>query len=182
MLEPRVRLLDLLTGLVASLCAVACGGSGEHAQLKVAQPCSAAAGSAIDVASEPDWRRYGDYLPWADVDGCLVRIDVLAERAGPEHCGFQDTRVLITGQPLGAHYTTQADTSEYVRDPGGIYKIPALVSGFDANATLPSGARDTGFRQDERELWLDPADASAAYLKRGDNVERWPLGKVPVCK
>jgi hypothetical protein len=167
--------------LFISTCALGCGASGEHAELRVGQPCTAAAGSPIDVATEPNWRAYGDYTPWTDLSDCLVRIDVLAERVGPEHCNFQDTRVLIMGQPLGARHTSRADTVEYVRDPKGSYGKPAFVSGFSANATLPSGARDTGFRQGERELWLDPTDDSAVYVKSSAGVERWPRGEVPAC-
>jgi hypothetical protein len=66
----------------------------------IARECMANPGSPLDVAGEPDWRQYADYFPWTDVDGCLVRIDVLAERAGPDHCGWEDSRVLITGPSL----------------------------------------------------------------------------------
>lgn len=76
--------------------------------------CDAPEGTPLDVAHEPDWRPYGAYLPWTDRDGCLLRIDVLAERSGPEHCDWQGARTLIGGQPLGARYTAPADGIEFV--------------------------------------------------------------------
>src|SRR5215475_11397071 len=60
------------------------------------QRCHGPAGSPTDVDHEPPWRAYADYREWTTNDGCLVRIDVLADRQGPEHCGYQDARVIIT--------------------------------------------------------------------------------------
>jgi hypothetical protein len=143
--------------------------------------CEATPGAAIDVCSEPNWRPYSAYEDWTDVDGCLVRIDVLAERPGPEHCEWQDTRVLITGEPFGARYTKPENTRHYVRDPAGIYRDQSLVDGFDPDASLPDAARDTGFRRGEVELWIDPDDDSAVFLKGRTKVERWPWGTTPGC-
>ena len=85
--------------------------------------------------------------PWIDRGGCLVRIDVLAERPGPEHCGWQGPTVLIAGRPLGTRYAAQADTIEYVRDPDQVFGRPQLAQGFEPHARLPDGAADTGFRR-----------------------------------
>ena len=148
---------------------------------RLAKACDAEPGSPLDVASEPNWRPYAEYAAWTDAKGCLVRIDVLAERPGPSHCDWQDTRVIITGAPFGARYTQPADSRHYVRDPEGSYGDPALSAGFAADAVLPSGTNDSGFRSGELELWLDPADESAIYLKGPVAVERWPRGDVPLC-
>src|SRR5207302_2730778 len=71
-------------------------------------------------------------LVWrmASYMGCLVRIDILAERPGPEHCGQGGASVLISGRPLGARYGTSADTLEFVRDPDGVFGRPDLSEGF----------------------------------------------------
>lgn len=118
-------------------------------------------GAATDVASEPDWRRYADYRPWSTADGCLVRIDVLADRPGPAHCGFEAARVITLGIPIGARYTDERNAANYVRDPDNVFGDPAIASAFDPQATLPERAVDTGFREHGTALWVDPTDRSA---------------------
>lgn len=145
--------------------------------------CDSPPGSATDVASEPDWRRYGDYRAWTTADGCLVRIDVLADRPGPDHCGWQTARVIIATIPIGKRYSNEGNAASYVRDPDNVFGDPATAAAFDPNAELPPGAADTGFRQGPTELWTDPADGgSAIYLVTGRTVERWPFDPRPaVC-
>lgn len=144
--------------------------------------CDALAGAITDVASEPSWRQYGDYRPWTTADGCLVRIDVLADRSGPEHCGWQSARVIITGIPIGARYTDDRNDAEYVRDPDNVFGDLATASAFDPDAELPDGAVATGLRLQDTELWADAGDPSAIYLVSGTSVERWPLDPEPaVC-
>jgi hypothetical protein len=133
------------------------------------------------VAHEPDWRRHANYLPWTDRDGCLLRIDVVAERPGPDHCGWEKARVLIVGQPLGARYTTPADTTEFVRDPDGVFGRPDLTAGFDPGATLPGDAMDSGYRRGNLAIWHIPGDQTAIWLVSPGGVERWPAGDAPLC-
>jgi hypothetical protein len=158
--------------------AAACG-KGESREEAI--ECESPPGSVTDVANEPKWRSYGDYAPWTDSNGCLVRVDVLAERPGPAHCGFEDTRVLMVGMPLGSPYTSLATTRRYVRDPKGSYGMPELAAGFEPNAKLPNSARDTGFRLGDSQLWHDPEDTAVIYLRRPSSIERWPLGNPPGC-
>ncbi len=142
--------------------------------------CAARAGAVTDIASEPNWRQYADYRPWTTADGgCLVRIDVLAERPGPAHCGWQAARVITTGLPIGARYTDERNDANYVRDPGNVFGDPATASAFNPDAELPERAIDTGFRQGRTELWVDPADLSAIYLVTRASIERWPLDPEP---
>ena len=143
--------------------------------------CEAGDGAVTDVASEPDWRQYADYRPWTDREGCLVRIDVLAERPGPGHCGWERATVLITGQPLGARYSSSSDDTEYVRDPDGVFDDPSLRAGFDPDASLPGTAVDSGYRDGDIELWHDPADPSAIWMVAPDRTERWPAAESPLC-
>ena len=149
----------------------------------VAVICDAPTGSATDVAGEPDWRRYGEYRVWTTADGCLVRIDVLADRPGPEHCGWQSARVIVAAIPVGKRYSNEGNAANYVRDPDNVLGDRATAIAFDPNADLPRGAIDTGFREGATELWTDPADGgSAIYLVTPTSVERWPLDPQPaVC-
>jgi hypothetical protein len=141
-----------------------------------------ACGAATDVASEPNWRPFADYRRWTTADGCLVRIDVFADRPGPAHCGFDTARVITTGIPIGARYNDETSSATYVRDPGNVFGDPATASAFDPHAKLPEGAIDTGLRQQGTQLWVDPTDRSAIYLVAGTSVERWPLDPDPaVC-
>jgi hypothetical protein len=122
---------------------------------------------------------YGDYRDWRTSDGCLVRIDVMAERPGPEHCDFQSALVIITGVPCGARYTTILDSAHYVRDPENVFGDFGTSFGFDPDAELPAVAVDTGLREGDRGLWVVPEDETAVYLVLGDTTERWPLDREP---
>jgi hypothetical protein len=145
--------------------------------------CAAAEGEVTDVATEPpDWRQNADYLPWTDREACLLRIDVLAERPGPEHCDSERASVLITGRPLGARYTNAADDTEYVRDPEGVFDDAALTAGFDPDAEVPATAVDSGYRRGDLALWHDPTDPSAIWIVGPDHTERWPAGEPPPCR
>jgi hypothetical protein len=176
--------------LLLALLAVGCGatetdepsGDGrQSAPSRTPEPhaCEAAAGAVTDVAGEPDWRRWADYRPWTTADGCLVRIDVLADRSGPAHCGYESARVIITGKPVGTHYGGSESSAEYVRDPESVFGDSATAAAFDADADLPESAVATGFRQETTELWIDPSDSSSIYLVSEGSVERWPLDPEP---
>lgn len=176
-----MRLPAVLVMLVLTLGMGACGGvRPEHVDDGSPRSCDAPKGSPIDVATEPDWR-FGRYHDWSDRNDCLVRIDVVTDRPGPDHCQFQAARVIAVGNPIGTRFTSAADTIEYVRDPEGVFGVPALTEGLDLDAELPVNAADTGFRQAATELWVVPDDTSAIYLRRDDRVERWPAGVTPRC-
>ena len=149
-----------------------CAGASPSASLTPTQGPAAilpvTCGAATDVASEPNvWRQSADYRPWTTADGCLLRIDVLADRPGPAHCGFQAARVITTGIPIGARYTDESSSATYVRDPTNVFGDAVTASAFDPHATLPGGAVDTGLRQQGTELWIDPANRAAIYLVAG---------------
>lgn len=157
--------------------------SMQHKPPPEAPICTGSADSRLDVATEPRlWRLAGDYEEWTSRDGCLVRIDVLAERTGAAHCGHQEARVIITGTPFGARQTSPQDARLYIRDPKGSYRDPELTRGFAPQAALPREAIDSGFRRGDLELWHTPEDPSAIYLKSPSGVERWPLGAEPPCE
>jgi len=173
----RGLLLWCLPLLVLGACSTDDGDAGVDA----ATGCAAEPGSVTDVETEPDWRPYADYRPWTTPDGCLVRIDVLAERPGPDHCDWGDADVLIAGSPLGERYSSVDDSVHFVRDPEGVFGQPELAEGYDPDAELPAAAVDSGFRRDGIALWHVPNDASAVWLVAGEWVGRWPGGDPPLC-
>lgn len=156
-------------------------GGRQTAQSTAPEPhrCEAEGGAVTDVAGEPDWRRWADYRSWTTAEGCLVRIDVLADRPGPAHCGYESARVIITGKHVGARYGGPGNSAHYVKDPDNVFGDAATAAAFDPDAKLPEGAVDAGFRQEATELWVDPSDGSAIYLVSGGSVERWPLDPEP---
>jgi hypothetical protein len=59
-------------------------------------------------------------------------------------------------------------------NPGGAAYDPANLEGtFETSAELPANATDTGYRNGSRSLYI-AADGSAAFVRSGKNVQRWP--------
>ncbi|CAN5816487.1 hypothetical protein BH23CHL8_BH23CHL8_03140 [soil metagenome] len=98
------------------------------------------------------------------------RDRTVQERRGPAHCDWQSIRFLYWSRP-DAPRTVRA-TSLYLRDPEGRFRGDWEVP-FLRSTTLPSDARNTGYRRDGAALWM-AADARAMYVKDGARVERWP--------
>lgn len=144
--------------------------------------CKGPPGSATDLDGQPDWKSDGA-RPWTDRSGCLIRVDVLVDMPGAEHCGCEEADVLVMSAKLGERYRTPTYTAvSYVRDPKGVYDLPDVTAAFEPEATLPESAVDTGYRRDGIELHLDPADPSAVWLSYPDgHVELWPLADLPLC-
>ncbi len=103
---------------------------------------------------------------WEQADGARVSTSEVYSYAGSEHCDWQDMTFLELGK------------STYLRDPRG--ELADYTHGrFQAEATLPDGATDTGWRHAGRELWT-AAGRGPAYLVAVDDpaeVEAWPLAK-----
>lgn len=157
------------------------GGTGAHADpVAQADDCDSEPGSLTDVAGEPDWRRYAEYRPWTDTSGCLVRIDMLADRQGPGHCDFEAARVITTGESFGARFSSAEDDTAYVMDPRGVFGDRELMDAYRSDAEKPEDAVDTGARLDETELWMDP-DGGFLYLVEPDGVQWLPRGEPPLC-
>ncbi len=176
----RVR---ALIGVVLGLALLSCGSPEQPLpSLRTGVPtpirCDAPEGSVVDVAHEPDWRQ-GDDRFWATSDGCLVRIDVIADFPGPAHCGWQSARVIVTGIPVGARYSDDRNSATYVRDPGDVFGDASTAAGFDPDAALPARAVDTGFREGGTALWVDENDESVIYLVTATSIERWPRDPQP---
>lgn len=136
-------------------------------------------GPIADVSKEPNYS--ADYLHrWTTRDGCGVRLDYLMRREGANACGGAEVADILMGTPLGAS-SDKSDARIYVRDPTNVFGDDFVSEAFDADAELPSEARDTGYRDAETgaELWMEPHDDSFVYLVFDDQVERWPKDDSP---
>ncbi|MFD5268187.1 hypothetical protein [Streptomyces sp. NPDC058335] len=105
------------------------------------------------------------YEFWTDVHGRRQPIARIHSSLGPEHCDWQTARFLTLGR--GEQATT------YVRDPDGALGTGLLSAPYDPEVPLPAGARDTGYRYGDRQLWLTD-DRGTAYVRTPDGVEAWP--------
>lgn len=162
--------------LVGAGCSRAATSSRSESHVRDADEC---VGDDVDVATEPPLWRQDTFGEWFR-DGCLVRIDVITDRPGPDHCGWGGTRVIAVGAPLGERFTSEADTVQFVRDPANAYRA-GLDQGFEARTTLPATAQFSGYRSASEELWLVPGDTQYIWIVSGQNVERWPAGEPPLC-
>ncbi len=98
---------------------------------------------------------------WNDADGGRVPTSVITSARGPEHCNWETVTFLTL------------DGEGYISDPEDVLGGRGFVTSFDADAALPPDALDTGYRQDNRRLWLS-SDRLIAYVVTDDAVEAWP--------
>lgn len=145
------------------------GRSGPPAASATASPTSAVPRSVADYFSPPQpfpgptWTKGG-----SPVDGLELN-----SIAGPDHCGWQSAVLMHLGWPLGTVSRTSAEIRQFIRDPDGVIDA-GLRDKLAIAIDLPSDAEDTGYRFGELELWLRPSEPDAAYLRVGDDIERWP--------
>lgn len=132
-----------------------------------------------DLSKEPDYS--ANYLHrWQTSDGCDVRLDLLMTRQGEEACGGEDVADVLMTWPLGSTATKPQDPHRiFVKDPTGVFNDDRTTKLYQDDAELPEAARDTGFRQDDVQLWMVPEDDAVIYLVGDDSTERWPLDESP---
>jgi len=110
---------------------------------------------------------------WRDAGGKLVPEHVVTtfEASCVEGAVF-----LTVAWPLGTRLDDPADMRWYVRDPEGTLASwgNETLGSLDTNATLPEGARNTGYRMSDLQLWFGNDARKAAYLVEENTVERWP--------
>ncbi|MGQ0847031.1 MAG: hypothetical protein ACT4QF_23170 [Sporichthyaceae bacterium] len=106
-----------------------------------------------------------DYPLWFTRDGEQVPREVLRSSGGLQHC-WPDSTLLFVGE--GA--------ATYARDPGLTFDERGVAAPYDPDATLPIGALDTGFRQDEVALWVSPTVAGV-FAVSPNHTEFWPAVK-----
>jgi hypothetical protein len=138
------------------------------------QDCPSEPGSPTDLDAEPaEWLLYGQYTRWSDTAGCPVRIDVISQVDGPEHCDWQGADFLTVGRPIGTSFEDDRRANTYVWDPDDrLADVDDVDRGQHIDIRdLPSTAVDTGYRLDGVELWLDDQNRDVAYRVDGSNVE-----------
>ncbi|WP_189186528.1 hypothetical protein [Streptomyces albiflavescens] len=114
------------------------------------------------------------YEIWTDRDGRRVPTTEVSSSAGAEHCDWESAHFLWLGQGK--------ELRQYARDPHRVLGSEVLTAAYDQDARMPVGARDTGYRFHDWELWLT-AGKSTAYIRTPDGVEAWPATKQQVgCK
>jgi len=112
-----------------------------------------------------DMARDFGYLVWEDEDGDPVPVTTVYSYLGARHCNWQSTMFLMLGGDKG---------DQFVRDRGG--ELASLLKTvYIRHTQLPDTATDTGFRRDDRELWIS-STRDAIYLVGDDHmdVELWP--------
>lgn len=140
--------------------------------------CGTVANSPSDLTAEPSsWLAYGEYRRWTDVDGCPVRIDVISQTVGPDHCGWETVTFLTIGDPIGSSIGTTVitDARRFVWDPQGALPRVDDESRNEVVAVtdLPPSTYDAGYRDGTAELWLDPQDPTSLYRVDGAVAERY---------
>jgi hypothetical protein len=101
---------------------------------------------------------------WSDKHGKPVSTRTIVGQAplpGKDHCNGAGVSLLWLGRG-----------QPFIRDPKGTF-IGTTRSPYEAAATLPVDARDTGLRHGADALWL-AGDKSAVFLVQPGNVERLP--------
>jgi hypothetical protein len=149
--------------LVASLGLMLLNGCGSNIGLGTPKATVAEYFSPPSPYPGPTWTK----------DGRAVDGRELNSIAGPDHCSWQSVVIMHLGWPLGTVSRTSAEVRQFIRDPDGVID-PSLSNRLAIAIDLPADATDTGYRNGDLELWLSPSTPDAAYLRVGDDVERWP--------
>jgi hypothetical protein len=165
--------------LVAAILGTACGGGDSAAapptpHVAAGEACNDA---QYDLSKEPNYPV--NYIHrWTTEAGCDVRLDVLMTRQGEDACGGAEVADILMGTPLGRP-PDSSPARIYVKDPTNVFNDEETSEAFDPDASVPTDAVDSGYRQDGAELWTVPEDDAFVYLVSEDHVERWPQDQSP---
>ncbi|KKD09269.1 hypothetical protein [Streptomyces sp. WM6386] len=125
--------------------------------------------ASCDPAEFPaSWTDSKEYEVWTDRNGKRVPITVISSSAGAAHCDWQKAHFLGTGEGR--------DSVLYARDPDGVLGGEMLETPYQGDVTMPTDAKDTGYRLRDWRLWLTD-DKETAYVRTSDGVEAWPRVK-----
>ena len=175
----RVVMLTVVLAVTAAACAQTNGdGSAtdtttivfdvDDQTYTVTRPvgCDAEPDSPTDRNSEPQqWLAFGEYKRWLDAEGCPVRIDVISNINGAEHCDLEDAEFVTIGRPLGRSIISlpPETMNRYVWNADGV--IQGMPPGEIIELSdLPTTAIDTGYVQGNRQLWIDDESDSVVYV------------------
>ena len=133
----------------------------------------------------PAWAALADYRRWTDEQGCPVRVDVVADLFGPEHCGWQTVEFITIGEPFGTTIgvDTRLDTSRrFAWDPDGVLPSVPQPARTVERSTIEAvlDVIDTGYRRRGDELWLSVSDPTVARLVHGDQADVLQLDAPPL--
>lgn len=122
--------------------------------------------ASCDPAELPaSWTDSHGYEIWTDRDGDRVPTTEVGSLAGDDHCDWRKVHFL--------HMGDGKDLRMYARDPDGLLGSGILTAAYDGDVRMPAGAQDTGYRFEDRQLWLTD-DRRTAYVRTPDGVEAWP--------
>lgn len=112
---------------------------------------------------------------WEDGEGKQVSEDIVHSDLGAGHCDWESVVFLWVQWP----FAEDSDPAwMYVRDPDEKYWTDGLKSTFAPNVALAEGARFTGYRRGDAELWAGRTTVDReVYLVFPERVERWPRAR-----
>ncbi|GHH85639.1 hypothetical protein [Streptomyces capitiformicae] len=108
------------------------------------------------------------YEIWTDRADRRVATTTVSSSEGAAHCDWE------TAHFLSWRGDAEEEARRYARDPEGVLPDGMLTSAYDGDVRMPEEARDTGYRYEDRALWLVADDPSKAYVRTPDGVEVWP--------
>ena len=110
---------------------------------------------------------------WESADGEAVPARAIYTGAGERHCDQQSATFLGIGRASEIEEIDPDHYAEYVRDPESLFTAE-VIGAYLSPVDQPIGAADTGYTNGKAELWIDPDDTSAVFMKVDGQVERWP--------
>lgn len=128
--------------------------------------------AVCDPAEVPAVARQMGIDLWRDVEGRLAPASEVYSMPGPEHCDWEAVTFLHVGS--GDPQYSDGEGTTFLGNPQDLADY--VVWEYDASASLPADAEDTGLRHDGRQLHLG-ADGDTAYLvslEEASDVEAWP--------
>jgi hypothetical protein len=134
--------------------------------------CESPPESPTDLSAEPAaWLLTNQFTRWTDTNGCPIRVDVISHYNGAEHCDWQQIEFVTIGTPPGTPFSNDRSSHTYVWDPHDTLNDNIDRGRVIDIAELPAAAVDTGFRQGDSELWLDPTNPNLAYRVTGNTAD-----------
>lgn len=111
------------------------------------------------------------YGRWLDASGNPVPTSRVMSMHGADRCDWQDVTFLVLDR--------EADKPlQFVSDPSRLLGRQ-LMNTYNAHATLPDDAKDTGWRRGGFALWKQPFGDAGYLVNLADtnDVQRWPRAR-----
>ena len=117
------------------------------------------------------------YGVWLDASGAPVPTSRVMSVHGADRCDWQDVTFVVLNRDADKPLMLVADPSRHFSKQ--------LMNTYEAHATLPTDARDSGWRRGGFSLWTQPFGDAAYLVNLADpsDVQRWPRARfVITCK